>query len=251
MSKLSLIITAYDHHDLTVEHVKQVMRCQKVPDEIIVVNDGGTHDLKDKLLNEIGRQGEFCRSQLLDGKTTKLIYARIDEDILWNYNGACNLGTWLSTGDLVSFEDNDNLPSPEFYEQAISLLSDPRNNIGRVIARKRYDINNLETKEVIGKRGPNQGTYMIKREVLLNLKGQDEKFCGRYGWMYYDWRRRMLRSGIDFGMAGYYYYYVDGQSNIPHKNDKANYSILRHNTRREKLQSSGGILNFTYTWEVL
>lgn len=238
-NKLSLIITAYDQHDLTVKHVEQVNRCQRVPDEVIVVNDGGNPDLEDKL-------------KVLDLKF-KLIYARINEDIPWNYNGACNLGTWLSTGDLVAFEDNDNLPSPEFYQEAIDLLKDPK--IGRVSARKRLDFNNLETMEVIGKRGPNQGTYMLKREVLLNLKGQDEDFCGGYGWMYYDWKRRMLKSGIEFSSVGYYFYYTEGQSGISRVKDPKNYSLLRKNTRRfaesGQLQSDKGILRFTYKWKIL
>ena len=39
--RLSVVITAYDQHPLTVMHVREVMNSTRLPDEIVVVNDGG------------------------------------------------------------------------------------------------------------------------------------------------------------------------------------------------------------------
>lgn len=240
---LSLILPNYQHFDITVAHVREAMNVSVIPDEIIVVNDGGDPSLKDML-------------KTLE-KKTKIIYARIEQDITWNYNGACNLGVWLSQGDMLAFEDNDNIPSKDFYKEALDVMN-LHPEVGRVIARKRMDFSikdiekPLEEWNILGKRGPNQGTYMMRRDVYLFLKGQDERFCGRYGWMYYDWRRRLLNQAkTQFAMTGYYYYVVEGQSNLSHHNDPQNAGIMRKNMRENVVQSPIGILNFTYKYEIL
>lgn len=242
--KISVIITAYDKHDLTVVHVRESMISNRIPDEIIVVNDGGSPDLLDKLRN-------------LDFKC-RLVYARINEDIPWNYNGACNLGAWLSTGTLLAFEDNDNIPTSTFYEEALVYLKE-NPEIGRVSARNRQivsldDILSKDKKDwqVIENIGPNQGTAIIKRDIYTRVKGHDERFCGEYGWMYYEWRRKLLnRAQVKFGSIGSYFYTKDGQTSIPRGMSVRNASIMRHNSRNNVLQAPTGILNFTYTVEVL
>lgn len=239
---ISTIITAFDKHLITKIHARECMNANIIPDEIIVVNDGGTPDLKDKL-KELS-------------KKTKIIYAEIlPPKIPWNYNGACNLGVWLSKGDYLVFEDNDNIPEKTFYQQAIDIL-DNSPEVGRVISRKRLEVsvNEIEKPidqwQITGKRGPNQGTYMMRRDTYLKLKGQDERFCGRYGWMYYDWKRRLL-SQTKFSSVGTYYYVLEGQSNLPHKNDQKNYHIYHSSARQGLIQSPIGILNFNYTIEIL
>ncbi len=238
---LSVIITSYDKHEITKAHVRECMNSTIVPDEIIVVNDGGDPCLKDML-------------KTLD-KKCKIIYARVKEDIPWNYNGACNLGVWLSRGDIIGFEDNDNIPTPTFYEEALKILKDDP-EVGRVLGKIRYhvSVNDLEKPAtewtITGSRGPNQGTYLMRRDIYLTLKGQDEKFCGRYGWMYYEWRRKLLCL-TKFSNNGAFYYVVEGQSNLPHKTDRLNFALYKDNARNQRLQSTIGILNFFYEYEIL
>lgn len=239
---LSLIISAFDHHDITKIHVREAMNSLVVPDEIIVVNDGGTPDLKEKL-------------QQLE-KKTKLIYANIlPPKIEWNYNGAVNLGVWLSRGDILAIEDNDNIPTKEFYKQALEALS-TYPTVGRIIAYQRFDISSEDIQKpssewkMTGKRGPNQGTYLLRREIYTALKGQDEQFCGRYGYMYHDWKRRMLLV-TNFGQAGYFWYVTDGQSEISHRQTSTNLKLYRQNAHLSRHQSPIGILNFNYTVEEL
>jgi hypothetical protein len=220
------------------------MNSEVLPDEVIVVNDGGDPILKEMLADI--------------PKRTKLIYARINEDIPWNYNGACNLGVWLSTGDLLAFEDNDNIPKPDYYKKAIDYFRN--NDVDRAVSKVRHLISeeDILTKpskewEIINTIGPNQGTAIIRRNKYLKLKGHDESFCGRYGWMYYDWRRRMLSLGVKFGTVpdSSYWYCDKVQTGLSHHPDPQNYGILRRNTKLLIKQSSKGILNFTYEYEEL
>lgn len=236
---ISTIITAYDKHDITTIHVREVMNSSVLPKEIIVVNDGGDDSLLEKL-------------KKLD-KKCPITYAKIHEDIPWNYNGACNLGVWLSTGDILAFEDTDNIPQRTCYEEGLAVL-EKYPEIGRVIGRGRCDfsIEDLEKPQeewkVLSSRGANQGSYLLRRELYLILKGQDERFCGRYGWMYYDWKRRLLgKAQTQFASGGLYYYVLEGQCGLPHKNDPQNYAYLRKNTRMEHLHNEYGILHFKFS----
>ena len=241
---LSVILPNYQHFDVTKAHVREVMNSTVMPDEIIVVNDGGGKELKDIL-------------KTLD-KKTKIIYAYIlPPKIEWNYNGAVNLGVWLSRGDFLAIEDNDNIPFPNYYEEVLKHFKEyPK--AGRVFTHQRREIRKADVGkpssewEIIGKRGPNMGSYVIKREVYTMLKGQDEQMCGRYGWMYYDWKHRMLAyAKIEFGQAGYFWYVVDGQTNLDRKSHKENYWVYRRNARAGLPHSKHGILNFQFEVEEL
>jgi len=241
MLRLSVVIPAYNRFEITVAHAREAMNSTRVPDEVIVVNDGGDPKLKEML-------------QKLDIKT-KLIYARINEDIHWNYMGACNLGFWLSTGDLISVEDNDNIPTNTIYEEQIKFL-EVNPNVGRLNGGKRWDISetqlvNPSSEWVMeSKRGPNMGTCMMRRELYYKMKGYDERFSGNYGWMYYDIRVKVLRI-CDFGRCGNYWYVKDGQDNIDHKVSSKNYSVFRRNRKLGLEQSEEGLLNFSYQVETL
>lgn len=249
MAKLTTIITAYNNDPLTVAHLGHSMDVSRVPDEIIVVNDGG----KPGLLKKLKRVPRKC----------PVIYARIQEDIIWNYNGACNLAFVLSSGDYLAFEDNDNVPSYTFYEEALKYLKE-NPHMARVQASKRRtvsheDILNKKRTEftIIGQEGPNMGTAVIPRQIYMRMKGHDERFCGRYGWMYYDWRTRcisLVGKENYTHPVGEYFYTKGGQSKgLKHSNHPDNLSVRRDNCRRidagGSCQHPDGILNFMYTFE--
>lgn len=249
----SVIITAYDNHDITAVHVREAMNVTKLPLEIIVVNDGGTPDLREKLL-------------AIPNKLCPIIYARINEDIPWNYIGAVNLGTFISKGTYLCFEDNDNIASHTFYEEAVKLFEE-QPNVGRVLGRYRKCIDRKEVLSGKPKEGwevarlwhPNQGTAMMRRDIVVALKGQCEKFCGRYGWMYYNLRRLLLNNvKTKFSSTDFFYYVdheIDGgaQSKLPRNTSGLNLKIHREHMRmpKEQFHLPHGILNFTYTYERL
>ena len=263
--RISLIITAYNRHDLTTVHVKESMEATLLPDEIIVVNDHGDPCLKDML-------------KKLELKT-KLIYAYITDDIPWNYTGARNLAACISTGDFIISEDNDNIPAHNLYGIMFEhLQAHPETDLvlgwGRpVVAVEdmiKYPITEWEA-HAKRKAPPHNDSFMIRREVYWKLKGYDEQFAGRYAWVCTDWNRRLVRGGFNTSRvkAQYFTAVGDGTNVCECGKTKAeraksiscpdcgllfkrmsykNYGLARGKTH---IQPPGGILNFTYTIEEL
>ena len=244
---ISSIISAYDQPNLTFAHVKGSMSGSVIPDEIIVVNDGGDKSIVDKL-----RTVE---------KKTKLIYARINEDIPWNTNGAYNLGIFISRGDVLSIEDCDHIPYPDFYEKALLELS---RGFDRVIGLKRQFITLVELSKPMSEWQPykNAGSHSLvglyTRNILLKMKGYDERFGGHYGWNGADILRRLTKLGCKSSATSGFYMVSDGMSmkdtrpmiGSKAKMEKENYWQLRRNYK-EGGQVEHSILNFTYTVEIL
>lgn len=240
--RISVIITAYDRHQVTVAHVKGCMESTVMPYEIIVVNDHGDKSLR-KMLLEVE-------------KKCPIVYAYIEQDIAWNYTGARNLGVWLSKGNLLAMEDNDHIPHPEFYEQAIKLLEE-RPEIGRVLSRNRLKVRREEVIkklvsgcEVIGTKTYHRDTQILRRDTFLRVKGCDEQFAGAYAWACADWRRRLNRAGILSANVGKYYVVMDAETHsLLRRKSYRNYELARKQTGHT--QSPKGILNFTYHYETL
>ena len=269
--RTSLIITAYDKHDLTVFHVKESMKSSLLPGEIIVVNDGGDPKLKEMLIG-------------ID-KKCPILYARVHQDIPWNYTGARNLGVWLSSGDLLIMEDKDNIPSKEVYKLGVKFMEE-NPDVGRLYFGRRPKVyfTEIQDKEMDDwpthkSRIPHQDTHIMRRESYLKIKGCDERFAGRYAWASSDWRRRMNRAGIVSDSISFHYFsVVDGESegHLRRKSYK-NYGMARErltvkqyeelDERTKRIyketftkdgtkqyahtQSPIGILNFTYDYELL
>lgn len=187
MQKLSVVIVVYNQDETAVVHVREAMNASRMPDEIIVVDDCGEKGLKEKLLK-------------LEMKCP-LTYARVLEDIPWNYTGARNLGVWLSTGDLISVEDVDNIPSKEAYKDAIKFFEDNPNESHLLYGRRARVFKDMVTTlpsdkwTYKGTRPYHTDTCMIRRDLFLRAKGCDERFAGKYAWGCSDWRRRLGRMG--------------------------------------------------------
>ena len=241
--KLSVCITAYDQNELTIVHIKECMNSLRIPDEIIVVNDGGSDELE-KMVEEI------------PDKKCSLIYAKIEQDILWNQCGARNLGIYLSTGDLIALEDNDHIPSKDFYKQAEELIN---NGYDRVVGKKRwvvpYEDALKQNWNVIGSRGKAVVISFCRREFLLDIKGFDENFVGNYGWDVPDFNHRMNFVGAKTIYSGSYYV-VDCYSNMKNrtfygdtkitKMAAVNYHTYKGTCLSNVSQSTKGILNFNF-----
>lgn len=243
---ISVIIPAYQQDDLIKYHVEFCMASSRLPYEIIVVNDGGADSLKEKLLTI--------------NKKTRLIYAKIEQDIAWNQPGARNLGVWLSGGDYLALEDADHLPQENFYKEASQKLDE---GADIVLARKRWSLYMEDlvkgSKELRGQRGTHKFVSLIKRDVWLKMKGFDERFSGHYGWDVPDWKRKVQRHGFKYDQVGYYYHIEDGlapgkwrrvDANNKRFPEADNYRLLKENDRFARLQHPNGILNFNYTYEI-
>jgi len=238
MERISVLISAWNRHSLTAVHVRECMNGTRIPDEIIVVNDGGTPDLKDKLM-------------ALE-KKTKIIYAEIlPPKILWNYTGARNLGMWLSSGDYISVEDNDHIPDRNYYQDCVNTFAE-HPEYKRLKSNKRFVVSEedvltkpFEEWKVIGKRPCHQDVAFNRREVFLQLKGYDERFAGEYGWCSTDLNRRISRAGIVCGQAGYQYVvFSEKTRGLSSRN-------WRLSRTQQGTQSPEGILRFQYIYEQL
>ena len=246
MAKLSVIIPAYARHPLTVRHVKESLLSTRLPDEIIVINDGGNPNLREMLLE-------------LKPFKTKVIYTRIEQDILWNYNGACNLGFWISTGDIVIIEDTDHIPTRNLYEETMKFYQE-HPECDR-LAYKRNCVNIAELAKPMEEWtwqknwGPNQMVAGLRRDSYIKLKGQDERFGGHYGYMCYCWKNRynnILKIKTMKANVNYHAIIGDeGEPGLRRGMSPENRRIYRENALREHPQHPNGILNFTYSYEVL
>jgi len=246
MATLSVTIPSYDQPEICALHLECIMRSTRLPDEVIIVNDGGDDKLKDLLL-KVDRK---CR----------VVYAKIHEDIPWNYTGARNLAVWLSRGDFITMEDTDHLPFPNVYEEALKYLSEnPKTDMLRFHTRKKVykkdALANPIDKLTIIK--PDRGTHydlqMMRREAFLKIKGCDERFSGEYAWGCTDWRRRLDRAKIKCNKVYVSYYVIlDGETtSLPRNRSKRNYSLAKQRPGEERIMSPQGILGFTYNYEIL
>ncbi len=260
MDKISVVITAYNNHPLTVVHVRECQNSTLLPDEIIVVNDHGTPDLKEMI-------------EKLEMKT-KVIYAYIVEDIPWNYTGARNLGVWLSSGDYIVSEDNDNIPSRKLYEDMYKFLKEnPDHDSVLAGFRPKISLEDALTKPMEewqsqGRRAPHDDSFMIRRDAYLRMKGYDEQFAGAYAWACTDWRRRRGRANSKFSRIKTHYFTVPrGETKVcmckksTEERSRASYcpdckllfkrrSYKNYGLARKKthVQPPKGILNFTYNF---
>ena len=244
--KLSVVIPAYKRHPLTARHVAECLKSSRPPDEIIAVNDGGDTGLK-----------EMLQALSWDRTKTKVIYAEVEEDIPWNFNGASNLGVWLSTGDILALEDTDHFPDRNLYRDALDYF-ESHPEIGRLgVKRKVLEIQQLDKpmeEWTWGKTwGSNQMTTIFRRDVYLTLKGQDERFAGHYGWMPYCWKARYTRAGVKTATVSSYWAVIgdQGEPGMIRGLSTVNRRIYRENAMMTKLHSKHGILNFQFNYSVL
>jgi len=190
-----------------------------------------------------------------------IIYANITEDILWNYNGACNLGVWLSSGDLIALEDTDHIPGRNVYADAVAFFKDPKNAEVERLAFSRDVVEQTELEKpleewMINRHwGPNDMVSVMRRGFYTRMKGQDERFARKYGYMAYDWKYRMKKLGARSAkIHGYIAIVGDGgEPALQRGLSAANRRLLHENANRPQNdgQYAGGMLNFNFTVERL
>lgn len=241
---ISTIITNYNTPEVTTIHVRELMRLPLKPMEIIVVNDGGDSVLRDMLL--------FLK------RNTPIIYARIKQDILWNYTGDRNLGIFLSKGDLLALEDSDQIPGPDIYSKACQVFKED-SSIVKVQAKARRKVfykdlyKPSESWKTCGSRGSSVDTGIYKRLPLLKIKGFNEDFAGGYGWAAQEVNWKLAKLG-NFKGISYYFVVVDAICDtLKRKPTSYNHRVLKKSVARTEnlntLNHEKGILNFDYNLE--
>lgn len=236
--KLSVVIPAYNRSELTARHVEECLKSTRVPDEIIVVNDGGDKALKGMLPKGI-------------------TYAYITEDILWNYCGAVNLGFWIASGDIVAIEDTDHIPLRDVYERAEKYFeANPtieRFACSRNVVEQTELSKSMEEWNVSRNWGPNDMVSIVRRSMYIRMKGQDERFARNYGYMCYCYKARMRMLNVQSHKEHGYWAIVGdgGEPNMKRGLSVANRRIYHDNANRPEKdgQFKNGILNFNFTIE--
>ena len=258
---LSTVLTSYNTHDITAIHVREVMRFDVKPDEIIVVDDAGDPGLRDMLFNL--------------KRTVPVTYARVHQNILWNYTGARNLGIWLSRGKYLALEDSDQIPRPAFYPKAIKVLEDNA-YIHKVTSYRRHKVKMeelskpLEEWKICGSRPKSIDTGMYGRSTVIAAKAFNEEFAGQYGWAAHDLNLKLRKITKLEDYKGSYdipyacvllkncFYFVVCQ----HENDGLERRATHHNRKIYKIAKKrtletdifthpNGILNFDYDVEIM
>ena len=249
--KFSVIVGAYNTHELTVAHVSSIMRDSTlIPDEIIVTNDGGDPSLREMLIPI--------------QKKCPIIYTRIQQDIPWNYTGARNLGAVLSRGQYLIIEDTDHIPDSVFYEKAIQTM-DAHPEYIKMQVRTRLKVSKADVLsgkpssewKSFGGRGTHHDSGVYRRIPYFQCKGFNEAFAGLYGWAQNDLNDKLKSMGKYIGQGTYYVVFdgiAEGDED-PRKPRSDNHSLLRKT--RQRVQNTGlltygeGMLKFDYTVEVL
>jgi len=156
--RLSVIIPCYNQDDLIIRHVTACAKSTQLPAEVVVVNDGGGRDLRDKLPTELW--------------PFPVVYLRVARDIPWHQPGARNAGWVASTGTMLSFEDADHFPGETYYKLATYALRD--SGVAMVGADRRM----MVTGETLHAA---PGIMVVRRADMVAAGGYDEDFSGHYG----------------------------------------------------------------------
>ncbi len=234
--KLSVIIPAYSTVEFVMAHVAACLASSRKPDEIIVVDDHSPHTgLVDAL-----------RRQRAQANGAALLYARVGRSIDWNQPGARNLGVWISTGDLLSFEDVDHLPDPLYYEAALAILTAPN----PVAFRAARDI--VDKAGTLHQLKPPMGVFVCKRWAFCAAGGWDEDFSGHYGHDDSIMHERLARQGeIIIGEKPLLHVNDAAGTRAPHLQRDVNHNTRLYRKRQKRAQVGGPLIRFPYTMERL
>ncbi len=242
--RLSVLIPAYRRHEMTVRHVEECLKSTRVPDEIIVVNDGGDPILRDMLVPLKG--------------AVPIRYARIDQDIMWGYNMACNVGFWVSRGDIIALEDTDHIPSRDAYENGLKIFAEDPEVMRVKYRRFILQLGDFQKpfEEWTARKGigSNQMVSLFRRELYILLKGQDERFCGQYGYMAMDFFNRennMLKSKTVLSTFYWAIFGDEGEPGMKRGMSEINRRFYKENSLSGNWQHPEGILKCTYTYETI
>lgn len=232
---LSTIISAYNNDDLICLHAKQCQEGFLIPDEIIIINDGGDDSLLMKLE----------KIQWL----TKVIYAKILEDIPWNQVGAENLGVLISTGDILAMEDADHIPSKELYREAVTTLIEHPEIAHLRSRRVACTVENFP-RSITHPVHIGSATKIIRRKALVSIKCGNEDLAGNYGYVDLDYRHRLEMGKWKTCITNSVYYVaLDGLTATLSRDSNVN--RLKYAEAIKHSQPKGGMIRFNYEMKEL
>ncbi|MGH7502656.1 MAG: glycosyltransferase family 2 protein [Longimicrobiales bacterium] len=108
---LSLVITCYELGELVAEAVRSVWAAERVPEEILVIDDGSSDEVTARSLALLDREAG-----------SRGLPLRIVRQENRGLAAARNRGLADAAGEFVSFLDGDDLLEPSFHRLAVPLL---------------------------------------------------------------------------------------------------------------------------------
>jgi glycosyltransferase involved in cell wall biosynthesis len=189
--KLSVVIPCYNHGEFILEAIASVESCQENVYEILIINDGSTDPLTEKVLAAVADKGY----QVIHQKNQGLAVAR-------------NHGIELAKGRYILPLDADNKIRPDYITTAIDIL-DCQPEVGVVYGNfeffggvtgikevPEFDINVIVRGNYI------DACAVFRKTVWQDAGGYDDKIPEQFG--YEDW---------DFWLGaaekGWHFYHLD------------------------------------------
>lgn len=172
--KLSVVIPCYNHGEFILEAIASVESCQEKVYEIIIINDGSTDPLTQKVLQSLTEKGY----RAIDQENQGLAIAR-------------NHGISLAKGRYILPLDADNKIRPDYITKAIDIL-DRQPEVGVVYSNceffggvtgikkvPEFDINRIVRGNYI------DACAVFRKTVWQDCGGYDDKIPEQFG--YEDW----------------------------------------------------------------
>ena len=242
--RLAVVMPVYQNEDLAIRHIQLIRQASRLPDELIIVNDGSP-DFADKLTPDLWWPG------------LRVVYAQILVDIEWNgFTGGRNLGTWLSTAEIVSFEDVGDPPFPQLYERALDLFA----RLPDLVQLKhKADCAPLESVMLpdfdwkpTSHLGITNGSCQVRRSALLRIGGYDEDFSGRYGHedTLLTWQLEQI-GRVHVSEQALWMNVGGGETKCFSRDATDNGQLCRERKLRQIKHNPGPILRFPWTAKVL
>jgi glycosyltransferase involved in cell wall biosynthesis len=109
--RLSVVVTCYELGSLIEEAVRSVWMSERIPDEVIVVDDGSQNEETLRSLQKLEKDASknSLPFQMIRQRNQGLAAAR-------------NAGLNAANGEFISFLDGDDLVEPQFYQIALNLI---------------------------------------------------------------------------------------------------------------------------------
>lgn len=186
--KYSIVIPTFNRSDITKSSMYSILnlvKARKQNDyEIIIVNDGSTDDTK-SYFERAAKESSVIR--LIDTDKTNSEYR--------NPGFARNAGIMASRGERVCFCDGDIIHLSDPLDEMDKLLSKHGDDVYITGVHYRLFDNRLDGPRGVDSDMPHGSWLSVKREVLLDIGGYDQRFK-KYGNEDQDMVQRLRRRGL-------------------------------------------------------
>jgi len=176
MTKISVVCPTYNSENFVEKTLFSVFQQTRLPDELILIDDGSNDSTVSLLRNLISNYGEHIKCMIIEN----------------NHRGpgaARNTGIMAATGDWVAFLDSDDLWYPQKLAEAESRLRECpgvnflcHNEISKLVSGsekrleydKKYNVTRPLPQQLFHANLFSTSAVICKRQILVDSNGFDE-----------------------------------------------------------------------------